>query len=70
MSGRLGTDPDVEKWAKQARKQGWNVQITNNNHIKWINPEGQTVYVSALTFRSSHSIHRLRKILQSHNLSV
>lgn len=52
MSKRLGTNKDIEKLARRARKQGWEVQITRNNHLKFINPDGAVV-VGGLTACSS-----------------
>jgi hypothetical protein len=49
MSKRLGADKEIEKVAKAARKAKWDVSITGGNHIRWNNPQGETVCISGLT---------------------
>lgn len=48
-SGRLGADKEIEKLAKKARKDGWDVSVTGGNHIRWTDPGGSVVCVSGLT---------------------
>lgn len=48
-SDRLGADKEIEKLAKKARKDGWEVTVTGGNHIKWVDPDGILVVVSGLT---------------------
>jgi hypothetical protein len=36
--GRLGTNKETEALAKKARKQGWTVEVTGGNHLKWTPP--------------------------------
>lgn len=33
--GHLGTHKDIEKLARKARRQGWTVEVTKGNHIRW-----------------------------------
>ena len=47
--GRLGSNKETEKLAKEARRQGWTVEVTGGNHIKWTNPEGEVASISGLT---------------------
>jgi hypothetical protein len=35
---RLGTNKETETLAKLARKQGWEVEVTSGNHLKWTPP--------------------------------
>ena len=48
MSKHLGANKDIEKLARKARKAGWTVEITGNNHVRFTNPTGQTI-VGGLT---------------------
>lgn len=49
-------DKDIEKIAEQAVAEGWRVEITKGNHVKWLAPEGvldhrgkRLILISALT---------------------
>lgn len=35
---KLGTNKETEKLAKLARAQGWQVEVTGGNHLKWTPP--------------------------------
>jgi 2-keto-3-deoxy-galactonokinase len=48
-SGRIGADKEIEKLVKKARKDNWDVTVTGGNHIKWVDPDGNTVCISGLT---------------------
>ncbi len=48
MATLLGTDKDVEKLVRQARKAGWTVTIDGGTHIRWDAPHGGG-FRSALT---------------------
>ncbi len=64
MAGLLGTNKDIEKLARRARKRGWVVEVTARNHIRWTSPEGVT-YTSGLTMSRggvSATLRNLRKI--------
>lgn len=41
MTKKLGTDKDVEKAAKEARKQGFTVTLERNGKITWVSPDGK-----------------------------
>lgn len=50
MARHLGTDKDIEKLARQARKQGWAVELTRNNHVRWVSPDkDQDIIIGGLT---------------------
>jgi hypothetical protein len=36
--GKLGTNKETEALAKTARKQGWTIEVTGGNHLKWTPP--------------------------------
>jgi 2-keto-3-deoxy-galactonokinase len=48
-SGRVGADKEIEKVVKKARKDKWTVTVTGGNHIRWVDPKGDTVCISGLT---------------------
>jgi hypothetical protein len=37
---KIGTNKETEKLIKLARKQGWTVEVTGGNHLKWTPPPG------------------------------
>lgn len=61
---RYGTDKDVEKVIRKARKAGWDIQITGGNHIKFQPPKGGQAVIGSLSPGSSRSVRTLR-----HNLA-
>jgi hypothetical protein len=48
-SDRLGADKEIEKAARKARKEDWEVTVTGGNHIRWVDPDGKVVCISGLT---------------------
>lgn len=73
MGGKnLGTDSDVEKLVRMARKADFDVFITRGNHIRWIAPlqPGQAVpdrIDSPLTFGDKRRIAQIKKFLREHS---
>lgn len=59
MSRHLGTDKDIEKYARRLRKIGWVVELTSGNHLRWVPPGGDFTYVSPLT-GNRHTLKRLK----------
>ena len=43
----LTTNKDVNNLIKDAEKQGWDVSLTNNSHLKWMGPAGQLFFSSS-----------------------
>jgi hypothetical protein len=37
-SKRVGADKETERVVKAARSQGWTVEVTRGNHLKWTPP--------------------------------
>lgn len=74
-NSNLGTDSDVEKMARQARKAGWTVEINRRNHIVWRSPpsaehaDGER-FVSPLTFKDKNRIKKIRKFLSQRGVAV
>lgn len=44
MGRSLGANKEIEKIARTARKQGWTVEVTGGNHLKFTSPSGARVY--------------------------
>lgn len=49
MAKSLGASKDVEKIARKAKKQGWTVEVTGGNHLKFTPPNGGTPIFGGLT---------------------
>lgn len=58
----LGTDPDLERLARQVRKAGGRVEVTHRTHVLWTLPDG-TELRSGLTM-SRRSIRNLTRDLR------
>lgn len=43
----LTTNKDVNVLIKTAEKQGWAIELTNNNHLKWKSPNGGFFFSSS-----------------------
>lgn len=72
-NNRLGSDSDVEKLARQARRAGFDVFVKKSNHITWIAPlqVGQKVpdrINSPLTFGDKRRIKQIKKFLIEHGV--
>jgi hypothetical protein len=68
MSRALGTSKDLQKLIKIAEKNGFEVDITGNNHIKWkapVQPNGdRPIYFCGLTASDEKvSIRKAKKFL-------
>lgn len=61
--GHLGTDKDLEKLARQARRQGWTVETTGSNHLRWTSPSGRVIITGLTMSKTSvrHAITKLRR---------
>lgn len=60
-------DKDIEKVAKQATKDGWEVFVSGGNHVKWFSPDGETLLTSALTC-NPQSWANFKVLLRRHGL--
>ena len=63
MSRHMGADKDTNKLIRAARKQGWNVSLTNGNHVKFVPPGTGSIIFGSLT-GSVTSQRKLRAQLQ------
>ena len=48
------TNKDLRAVARDAHQRGWNLTLTNGNHVRWTAPNGN-FFISAATPRSSRS---------------
>jgi hypothetical protein len=63
VAGALGTDPDVEKLARETRRAGWLVEVdSGSTHIRWESPTGD-LFFSPLTGARS-TVLRVRSKLR------
>ncbi len=56
-----GMPKDLAKLGRQLRKQGWTVEFTRSQHVRWVAPDG-TVFTSGLT-PGAGGLHRTMKSL-------
>lgn len=49
VSKSLGANKEIEKLARKARKQGWEVKVTGGNHLKFTPPNGGRPIFGGLT---------------------
>lgn len=66
---RYGTDKDVEKVIRKARKAGWEIELTGGNHIKFTSPRGGKPVIGSLSPGSSRAVRTLRHNLEKAGLS-
>lgn len=66
-SKNMGANKDVEKIVRVARKQGWSVEFTKGNHIKFVPPGDGDFIISGLSMRDS-GVLQLRKRLRKAGL--
>ena len=59
----LGTSKEYSVLIKQAKKQGWEVNTTRGNHLKWVSPKGE-FFFSALTSSDKRSIQYVKRDLR------
>lgn len=59
----FGTTKEVSELAKQAISQGWEVQTTRGNHLKWLSPNGG-FFFSALTPSDNRALKNLKRDLR------
>ena len=55
MGNKLTPNKDLAQLIKKAKKQGWLIEATRGNHLRWVSPDG-LVIVSAKTPSDRKSI--------------
>jgi len=70
MGKGYGADKDTEKLIRLAKKQGWSIEVTGGNHLKWLPPtKSQDLVISGLTMNTS-GILQTKKRLKKAGLNV
>lgn len=46
MTTNFGTTKEMRTLIKQAEAQGWEVSMRAAGHLKWVSPNGDTVFTS------------------------
>jgi predicted RNA-binding protein (virulence factor B family) len=54
---------DISALVLKAQRQGWDITVTNNTHLKWVSPSGETMF-SSMTPRSPTAIIKIKKDLR------
>ena len=58
---RMSSDKDTEKLVRLARRQGWAVEVTGGNHLRFVSPAGYCI-IGGLS-PSSNGRRKLRHTL-------
>lgn len=69
MARGFGSNKDIEKMIRRARKDGWEVELTKNNHIRFKPPGGGDMIIAGLTPNQS-GVLQTRKRLRRAGLAV
>lgn len=56
-----GADKDTQQLARRAKKAGWTVELTRNNHIRFVPPHGQII-IAPLTGSGRSQINLRRQV--------
>jgi hypothetical protein len=65
MARHFGTDKDVEKKIREAKRANWIVEITRGNHIKFLPPDNKTIIIGSLTGSSNSTKKLLRDLAKA-----
>ena len=69
MGNGYGANKDIQKMMRKAEKtEGWKVEITKNNHIRFLPPQGEII-IAGLTPNDS-GVLQTRKRLRRAGLAV
>lgn len=69
MAKGFGSNKEIEKMIRLARKDGWEVELTRNNHIRFKPPNGGDMIIAGLTPNDS-GVLQTRKRLRRAGLRV
>ncbi len=63
--------PDCYKeLARTAKRQGWVISQTNNNHLRWVNPEGRSTFTPGSPSVNGTGIIRIKSKLKRAGLRL
>jgi transcriptional/translational regulatory protein YebC/TACO1 len=66
-SALRGVRKDASKFramVKAVLRQGWRVEVSRHNHIKFYAPNGKDMIVASMTARTDNSVSKLRQQLR------
>ena len=63
----MASSKDLKTLQKEAVSQGWVVNLSNGNHIKWIAPNGKVVFTSN-TPSDKRALENMKRDLKSAGL--
>lgn len=55
---------------KLARKHGWKIAITNNNHVRFMSPDGEHIFIASMTAGSNRALSKLKSQLRKAGLPI
>lgn len=64
MGRRFGANKDTEKMIRLAQKQGWEVEFTKSNHIKFRAPSGELI-IAGLSSNDSGVLQTRRRLVKA-----
>lgn len=64
-----GANKDTEKMIRKAKSEGWVVEVTKGNHLKFLPPNNGPIIIGGLTSNAS-GVLQLRKRLRRAGLAV
>lgn len=70
MGRLLGTDKDIERLVRAARKAGWEVSITGSGHIRFRSPDRSVPLVFGALTTGTHGARALRRDLAKAGLEA
>lgn len=57
---RYSTNKDLNKLANEAVREGWTIEQTSGNHLRWTPPGGGKPIFTALTPSCNHAVKNVR----------
>lgn len=64
-----GANKETEKMIRIAKREGWNVEVTRGNHLKFLPPNNGPIIIAGLTSNTS-GVLQTRKRLRKAGLNV
>ena len=55
---------DLRSLAREAVHEGWTIELTKGNHLRWVPPGGGDFYISPLTPRTGRCVQRIKSFMR------
>lgn len=65
----MGLPKEWRDLIAEATRQGWQIELTGSNHLRWRSPEGKPVF-SASTPSDHRAIKNIRSMLRRNGLRL